>query len=101
MLEVLNGVYSTLIVDLFKRLNTDTADISFPLGKLSIPASLYDKWFGVFDVNILTDQFYKELQNWFYWASSVIDTPLLNTETATTFLAYFLALQLAGKENFP
>ena len=43
--------------------------------------SLYDKWFGVFDVNILTDQFYKELQNWFYWASSVIDTPLLNTQT--------------------
>ena len=38
--EVLNGLYSTLIEDLFKRLNTDTADISFPLGKLSIPASL-------------------------------------------------------------
>ena len=44
MLEVLNGIYSTLIVP-FKRLNTDKADISFPLGKLSIPASLYDKWF--------------------------------------------------------
>ena len=43
--EVLNGIYSTLIVDLFKELNADSADILFPLGKLSIPASLYDKWF--------------------------------------------------------
>lgn len=30
--------------DLFKRLRTDTADISYPSGKLSFPAASYDKW---------------------------------------------------------
>lgn len=42
--------------------------------------AVYEKWFGVFDIDILTDQFYKELQAWFYWASSVIDTSLLRTQ---------------------
>ena len=42
--------------------------------------SLYEKWFGVFETDILTDQFYKELQTWFYWASSVISTTQLNTQ---------------------
>lgn len=29
---------------------------------------VYQKWLGVFDNDVLTNQFYKELQNWYFWA---------------------------------
>ena len=30
--------------------------------------AVYNKWLNVFDNDVLTNQFYKELQNWFFWA---------------------------------
>lgn len=29
---------------------------------------VYQKWLGVFDNDVLTNQFYEELQNWYFWA---------------------------------
>ena len=37
--------------------------------------ALYDKWFSVFDNDILTNQFYKELQDWFFWAVKHVHFP--------------------------
>ena len=36
---------------------------------------LYEKWFGVFDNDVLTEQFYKELQDWFFWAVKHVHFP--------------------------
>ena len=44
-IDGIEQVMSDLHCSKIKAVNTDKADISFPLGKLSIPASLYDKWF--------------------------------------------------------
>lgn len=30
--------------------------------------AVYTQWLGVFDNDVLTNQFYKELQNWYFWA---------------------------------
>lgn len=37
--------------------------------------AVYDKWFGVFDNDVLTNQFYKELQDWFFWAIKHVQFP--------------------------
>lgn len=37
--------------------------------------ALYDKWFSVFDNDVLTNQFYKELQDWFFWAVKHVHFP--------------------------
>jgi hypothetical protein len=37
--------------------------------------AVYDKWFGVFDNDVLTNQFYKELQDWFFWAVKHVQFP--------------------------
>lgn len=37
--------------------------------------ALYEKWFGVFDNDVLTEQFYKELQDWFFWAVKHVHFP--------------------------
>lgn len=36
---------------------------------------LYRKWMTVFDISLLNKQFYKELQEWFYWAIDEIELP--------------------------
>ena len=37
--------------------------------------ALYEKWFSVFDNDVLTNQFYKELQDWFFWAVKHVQYP--------------------------
>ena len=37
--------------------------------------AVYKKWFGVFNNDVLTEQFYKELQNWFFWAIKHVQFP--------------------------
>ena len=37
--------------------------------------AVYKKWFGVFDNDVLTDHFYKELQDWFFWAVKHVRFP--------------------------
>lgn len=37
--------------------------------------AVYNKWFGVFDNDVLTNQFYKELQDWFFWAIKHVQFP--------------------------
>lgn len=37
--------------------------------------AVYDKWFGVFDNDVLTNKFYKELQDWFFWAVKHVQFP--------------------------
>lgn len=37
--------------------------------------AVYEKWFGVFDNDVLTNQFYKELQDWFFWAIKHVQFP--------------------------
>ena len=37
--------------------------------------AVYNKWFGVFDNDVLTEHFYKELQNWFFWAVKHVQFP--------------------------
>ena len=39
---------------------------------------LYRKWMTVFDISLLNKQFYKELQEWFYWAVEEIQLPILD-----------------------
>ena len=36
---------------------------------------LYRKWMTEFDISLLNKQFYKELQDWFYWAVDEIELP--------------------------
>lgn len=37
--------------------------------------NLYEKWLKVFDNDILTDRFYVELQNWYFWAVKTVSFP--------------------------
>jgi len=37
--------------------------------------AVYNKWFGIFDNDVLTNQFYKELQDWFFWAVKHVHFP--------------------------
>lgn len=37
--------------------------------------AVYEKWFGVFDNDVLTNQFYQELQNWYFWAVKHVHFP--------------------------
>ena len=37
--------------------------------------AVYEKWFGVFDNDVLTNLFYKELQDWFFWAVKHVQFP--------------------------
>jgi hypothetical protein len=37
--------------------------------------NLYRKWMTEFDISLLNKQFYKELQDWFYWAVDEIELP--------------------------
>lgn len=37
--------------------------------------NLYRKWMTEFDISLLNKQFYKELQEWFYWAVDEIELP--------------------------
>ena len=39
---------------------------------------LYRKWMTEFDISLLNKQFYKELQEWFYWAVDEVELPLLD-----------------------
>lgn len=36
---------------------------------------LYRKWINKFDIQTLNNKFYKEIQNWFYWATEEIELP--------------------------
>ena len=54
-------------------------DILSELGAEFTPTfdDLYRKWMTVFDISLLNKQFYKELQDWFYWAVDEIELPLI------------------------
>lgn len=39
---------------------------------------LYRKWMTEFDISLLNKQFYKELQEWFYWAVDEVELPELD-----------------------
>ena len=39
---------------------------------------LYRKWMTEFDISLLNKQFYKELQEWFYWAVDEVELPQLD-----------------------
>ena len=53
-------------IDILSQMNAENC-ISFD--------DLYRKWMTEFDISLLNKQFYKELQDWFYWAVDEIELP--------------------------
>lgn len=53
-------------IDILNQLNASECKTFF---------DLYRKWMTEFDISLLNKQFYKELQDWFYWAVDEIDLP--------------------------
>lgn len=53
-------------IDILNQLNASECKTFF---------DLYRKWMTEFDISLLNKQFYKELQDWFYWAVDEIKLP--------------------------
>ena len=53
-------------IDILNQLNASECKTFF---------DLYRKWMTEFDISLLNKQFYKELQDWFYWAVDEINLP--------------------------
>ncbi len=52
-------------------------DLSATKGKSKITDfdTLYEAWLKVFDLKTLNDKFFKEIANWFFWASKTVEFP--------------------------